>query len=151
MSTNFAKTVVWNHYMTSNCDVTKSEHQIQITAPLCHWMKPPIKIFCVRHCSQGPCSPKFLEDMVIFNCGGAIPHKIEIRLISNILPPKFLSWLVATLLVSCAQGQSQFGRPHPARYGNIYIQRVSCSGVARGESWGPRAALSGGGTSLAKN
>jgi len=26
--------------MTSNCDVTNSEHQIQMTT-VCHWMKPP--------------------------------------------------------------------------------------------------------------
>jgi len=39
-----------NRTMTSNCDVTNSAYQIQMI--LCHWMKPPpIKIFCVRHCS----------------------------------------------------------------------------------------------------
>jgi len=32
MSTNFAKTLVWKHdYMTSNCDVINSAHQIQMT------------------------------------------------------------------------------------------------------------------------
>jgi len=32
MSTNFAKTLVWKHgNMTSNCDITNSAHQIQIT------------------------------------------------------------------------------------------------------------------------
>jgi len=37
-----------NTNMTSNCDVTNSAHQMQMTT-ICHWMKPPIKIFCVRH------------------------------------------------------------------------------------------------------
>jgi len=37
-----------NRTMTSNCDVTKRGHQIQMTT-LCHWMKPPTKIFCVLH------------------------------------------------------------------------------------------------------
>ena len=36
--------------MTSNCDVTKSVHQIQMTT-ICHWMKPLMKIFSVRHCT----------------------------------------------------------------------------------------------------
>jgi len=40
MSTNFAKTWIGNRTMTSNCDVTISAHQIQMTT-LCHWMKPP--------------------------------------------------------------------------------------------------------------
>jgi len=35
--------------MTSNCDVTNSAHQIQMTT-ICHWMQTPMKIFCVRHC-----------------------------------------------------------------------------------------------------
>jgi len=35
--------------MTSNCDVTNSSHQIQMTT-ICHWMKLPLKMFCVRHC-----------------------------------------------------------------------------------------------------
>jgi len=34
--------------MTSKCDVTKNAHQIQMTTR-CHWMKPPMKIFCVHH------------------------------------------------------------------------------------------------------
>jgi len=34
--------------MTSNCDVTNSAHQIKMTT-ICHWMKSPMKIFCVRH------------------------------------------------------------------------------------------------------
>jgi len=34
--------------MTSNYDVTKSAHQIQMTIT-CHWMKPTTKIFCARH------------------------------------------------------------------------------------------------------
>ena len=37
--------------MTSNCDVTNSAHQIQMTS-ICHWMKPPMESFCVRHCFQ---------------------------------------------------------------------------------------------------
>jgi len=38
-----------NRTMTSNCNVTNSAQQIQMTT-LCHWMKPPpMKIFCVRH------------------------------------------------------------------------------------------------------
>jgi len=37
-----------NRTMTSNCDVTNSAHQIQMTT-LCHWMNPPMKSFCVRH------------------------------------------------------------------------------------------------------
>jgi len=37
-----------NMNMTSNCDVTNSTHQIQMTT-ICHWMSPPpMKIFCVR-------------------------------------------------------------------------------------------------------
>jgi len=36
--------------MTSNCDVTKNAHQIQMTT-ICRWMKTlPMKIFCVRYC-----------------------------------------------------------------------------------------------------
>jgi len=42
------KSLLGNMNMTSNCDVTNSTHQIQMTT-LCHWMKPPMKIFCVRH------------------------------------------------------------------------------------------------------
>jgi len=38
-----------NMHMTSNCDVTNSAHQIQITTA-CHWLKSPVKIFCERHC-----------------------------------------------------------------------------------------------------
>ena len=39
-----------NRTMTSNCDVTNSAQQIQMTT-LCHSMNPPpMKIFCVRHC-----------------------------------------------------------------------------------------------------
>jgi len=38
-----------NMNMTSNCDVTKSAHQIQMTTT-CHWMKTPMKIFCLHHC-----------------------------------------------------------------------------------------------------
>jgi len=45
MSTNFAKSLV----RKQDYDVTISAHQIQMTT-LCHWMKPPMKIFCVRHC-----------------------------------------------------------------------------------------------------
>jgi len=48
MSTNFAKTLFRNLNMTSNSDVANSAHQIQLTT-ICHWMKPPMKIFCVRH------------------------------------------------------------------------------------------------------
>jgi len=33
-----------NMNMTSNCDVTKSAHQIQMTT-ICHWMKNPHEIF----------------------------------------------------------------------------------------------------------
>ena len=41
-----------NMDMTSNCDVTNSVHQTQMTT-VCHWMKTPtMKIFCVRHCHQ---------------------------------------------------------------------------------------------------
>ena len=36
--------------MTSNCDVTNSAHQIQMTT-IFHWLKPPMKTFCVRHCA----------------------------------------------------------------------------------------------------
>jgi len=36
-----------NMEMTSNCDVTNSAHQIQMTTI---WTKSLIKIFCVRHC-----------------------------------------------------------------------------------------------------
>ena len=42
MSTNFAKTLFENMSMTSNCDVTNSAHQIQMTT-ICHWMNPPWK------------------------------------------------------------------------------------------------------------
>jgi len=51
MSTNFAKTLVWKQDYDVNSDVTISAHQMQISAP-CHWMKPPMKIFCVHHCCQ---------------------------------------------------------------------------------------------------
>jgi len=37
-----------NREMTSNCDVTSSEYQIQMTT-IWPWTKPPVKIFCVRH------------------------------------------------------------------------------------------------------
>jgi len=52
-----------NRTMTSNCDVANSAQQIQMTI-LCHWMNPPIKFFCVRHCSVWPLkqtngNPKF--------------------------------------------------------------------------------------------
>ena len=40
-----------NMNMTSNCDVANSPYKIQITI-MCHWMKPPTKIFCVRHWSR---------------------------------------------------------------------------------------------------
>jgi len=46
-----AKTLVWKKNLTSNCDVTNSAHQIQMTSTS-HWMKTPIKIFCVRHWVQ---------------------------------------------------------------------------------------------------
>jgi len=36
--------------MASNCDVTNSAHQIQMTTT-CHWMNPPMKNFCLRHCA----------------------------------------------------------------------------------------------------
>ena len=45
------QTSLENMNMTSNCDVTKSVHQIQMTT-ICHWMNPPMKIFCVRHWLQ---------------------------------------------------------------------------------------------------
>jgi len=35
---------IGNRTMTSNCDVTISPHQIQMT-PLCHWMKAPHENF----------------------------------------------------------------------------------------------------------
>jgi len=34
--------------MTSNCDARSSAHQIKMTT-ICHWMTPPMKMFCVRH------------------------------------------------------------------------------------------------------
>ena len=37
-----------NMNMLSNCDVTNSAHQKQMTT-ICHWMNPPMKIFCVHH------------------------------------------------------------------------------------------------------
>jgi len=38
-----------NMTMTSNCDVTNSAHEIEMTT-ISHWMKSPLmKIFCVRH------------------------------------------------------------------------------------------------------
>ena len=41
MSTNFAKTLVWKHdYMTSNCDVINSAHQIQMTPYTTEWTPP---------------------------------------------------------------------------------------------------------------
>jgi len=39
-----------NMTMTPNCDVTNSAHLIQMTT-ICHWMKSPMEIFCVRHWS----------------------------------------------------------------------------------------------------
>ena len=41
--------------MTSNCDVTKAAHQKQMTT-LCHWMNPPMKIFCARYCARKNCA-----------------------------------------------------------------------------------------------
>ena len=38
------QTSLENINMTSNCDVTKSAHQIQMTI-ICHWMKPPPRKF----------------------------------------------------------------------------------------------------------
>jgi len=49
VSTNFAKIWFENMNMTSNCGVTNSAHQIQMTT-ICHWMNPSTKIFSVRHC-----------------------------------------------------------------------------------------------------
>jgi len=39
--------------MTSNCDVTKTTHHKQMKT-VCHWITPPMRIFCVRH-SFGNC------------------------------------------------------------------------------------------------
>jgi len=47
MSTNVTKTLFGNMNMTSNCDVINSTHQMQMTN-ICHWMKRPMTIFCVR-------------------------------------------------------------------------------------------------------
>jgi len=41
--------------MTSNCDVTKTAHQTQMTT-LCPWMNPPMKIFCARYCARKNCA-----------------------------------------------------------------------------------------------
>ena len=38
------QTSLENMYMTSNCDVTNSAHQVQMTT-ICHWMKPPHENF----------------------------------------------------------------------------------------------------------
>jgi len=51
MSANFAKVLFGTMNMTSKCDVTNSVHQIQMTT-ICHCMKPPMKIFWVRHCAE---------------------------------------------------------------------------------------------------
>ena len=45
------QTSLENMNMTSNCDVTNSADQIQMTT-ICHWMQPPMKIFCVRRCTK---------------------------------------------------------------------------------------------------
>jgi len=45
----YPKRWLGNTNMTSNCDLTNSAHQMQMTT-ICHWMKPPMKNFCVRHC-----------------------------------------------------------------------------------------------------
>ena len=45
------QTSLENINITSNCDATNSAHQIQMTT-ICHWMKTPMKIFCVRRWSQ---------------------------------------------------------------------------------------------------
>jgi len=44
MSTNLVKTLVWKH----EYDIINRTHQMQMTT-ICHWMNPPMKIFCVRH------------------------------------------------------------------------------------------------------
>jgi len=47
-----------NMNTTSNYDITKNGHQIQMTPyPL---NEPPMKIFCVRHCAEEMCSKKSL-------------------------------------------------------------------------------------------
>jgi len=43
MSTNLARTLVWNTTMTSNCDVTNNAHQIRMTPFATEWT-PPGKI-----------------------------------------------------------------------------------------------------------
>jgi len=46
VSTKFAKMLVWKMNMTSNCDVTKSAHQMQmLMATICHWITPPWKFY----------------------------------------------------------------------------------------------------------
>ena len=57
MSRTSLKRWFGNSTMTSHCDVTNSAQQIQMTT-LCHWMKPPMKIFCVRHYSRTTCGPR---------------------------------------------------------------------------------------------
>ena len=41
-----------NMEMTSNCDITNNEHQIQMTTIWPWTNPPPMKIFCVRHCGH---------------------------------------------------------------------------------------------------
>jgi len=40
-----------NQHTTSNCDVTNSAHQIQMTTSW-HWITPPRTFVCVGHCSH---------------------------------------------------------------------------------------------------
>jgi len=57
------QTSLENMNKTSNCDVTNSAHQIQMTA-ICHWMKTPMEVFCVRHCSSLPCAATNLSILI---------------------------------------------------------------------------------------
>jgi len=67
--------------MMSSCDVTNSAHQIQMTT-ICHWMKPPMKIFCVRHWQHG-CVARTLYGLagadVFFNLGPTLFKLLQAR------------------------------------------------------------------------
>ena len=57
-----------NRTMTSFCDVTNSAHQIEMTT-LCHWMKPPIVSFCVRHCLKKSTNNFFSRYVILGRLG----------------------------------------------------------------------------------
>jgi len=68
VTTNFAKTLVWKHEYDVKLWHHKQRTPVQMTTT-CYWVKPPMKIFRVRHCWLAifliPCS-------VLVTCGKTI-------------------------------------------------------------------------------